>query len=75
MTPAEMKEARQALGMTQKQLAEALELDGPYAKHTVRSWENGKRGIGGPVRVAIRLLLKHQKPKRAKPASEGPANA
>ena len=56
-----------ALGLTQQGLADALELDGKYSRDTVRSWENGMRPISGPAKVAIRLLLKHEKPK-PKPA-------
>lgn len=61
MTPLELKEARRTLGMTQRELAEALELDGPFAKDSVRRWENGKRAISGPVRVAVRYMLAHHK--------------
>ena len=58
MTPAEVKAARLAMGMTQAQLATALELSGD-GKRTVRHWETdaGKFQITGPARVAIRLLL------------------
>ena len=59
MTPAEVKAARLAMGMTQAQLAAALELTGENGKRTVRHWESdgGKFQITGPARVAIRLLL------------------
>jgi DNA-binding transcriptional regulator YiaG len=66
VTPTELKEARATLGMTQRQLADALELSGTWPQHTVRSWENGKRPITGPARVAIRLMLKHHKPRKPK---------
>jgi len=57
MTPQEVRAARHALGLTLVQLGELLELEGGYAGDTVRSWENGRRPISGPARVAIRLLL------------------
>ena len=58
MTPAEVKAARLALGMTQAQLADALRLAGD-GKRTVRHWEteNGKHGISGPASVALELML------------------
>jgi DNA-binding transcriptional regulator YiaG len=56
-TPDEVREARKALGMTQAELADALELEGNYGKDSVRNWERGKRSISGPCRVAIRLML------------------
>lgn len=58
MEPNDVKDARQALGMTQQQLADALGLTGPYAKDTVRNWESGKRPISGPAATCIRYLLK-----------------
>lgn len=53
MTPDEFKAARLAAGLaTQQAAADALESD----LRTVRRWENGERGIPGPVRVALRLM-------------------
>ena len=58
MTPEEFKAARQAVGLsTQQAAADALECD----LRTVRRWENGERGIPGPVRVALRLMGSPQK--------------
>lgn len=57
MTPDDIRGARLRLGLTQQGLADALELEGPYAKDTVRSWESGKRPISGPARVAIRMMV------------------
>jgi DNA-binding transcriptional regulator YiaG len=58
MTPAEVRAYRQALGMTQADLASALRLasDG---KRTVRHWETegGKFSITGPASVALELLV------------------
>ena len=50
MKPDEVREARQALGLTQSQLADLLELKGPYGKDTVRAWESGQRFKFGAVR-------------------------
>lgn len=50
MTPAEVRAARDTLGLTQKQLAAVMGLRGPA---TVAEWENGKRNIGS---TAARLL-------------------
>jgi len=52
VTPAELRSAREAMGLTQTELAEALET----ALRTVQHWEAGDRAIPGPVRVALRLL-------------------
>ena len=59
MPPAEVKAARLAMGMTQTQLAAALELTGENGRRTIRHWETdgGKFQITGPARVAIRLML------------------
>lgn len=58
MTPAEVRAARLALGMTQAELAAKLRLasDG---KRTVRHWETdgGKYQVSGPASVAIELML------------------
>lgn len=59
MTPLEIKAARLALGMNQREFAEALRVSG---EATVRSWESGRRAISGPATVAIELMLKHTPP-------------
>jgi DNA-binding transcriptional regulator YiaG len=56
LKPLELRAARIALGMNQRELAEALLLSG---EATIRSWESGRRPISGPAQVAIRLMLKH----------------
>lgn len=59
--------ARAALGLTQAQLADALELGGGVnAKDSVRNWERNKRPISGPARVAIRLMLATMPKKKRK---------
>ena len=58
MTPADIKAARQRLGLTQAGLAGRLRLSGANAADTVRSWEAGRRPISGPAQVAIEMMLK-----------------
>lgn len=56
MTPAEIRSARQSLGLSTNGLAEALRL-GKGGGRTVRRWESGETPISGPAQVAIELLL------------------
>jgi DNA-binding transcriptional regulator YiaG len=58
MRPLEIRAARLALGMNQREFAEALRVSG---EATVRSWESGRRAISGPATVAIELMLKGAK--------------
>jgi DNA-binding transcriptional regulator YiaG len=58
MTPEEFRSGRQALGMTQQQLANAMGLTGDYAKDTIRNWETGKRPISGTAATLLRYMLK-----------------
>jgi DNA-binding transcriptional regulator YiaG len=55
VSPLEFKAARLALGLSQKEMAEALRVAG---EATIRSWESGRRPISGPVSVAVELMLK-----------------
>ena len=48
--------ARRALGMTQRQLGEALGLHGDPAR-SIRKFERGETAVSGPVRVTVRLML------------------
>jgi len=76
MTAQEVKDARVVLGMTQQQLADALDLESKYSKEAVRGWERGHRRVTGPAGVAIRLMLElHEiKAKRSrKPAVKAEA--
>jgi transcriptional regulator with XRE-family HTH domain len=59
MTPADLRTARKALGYTQHELAEALRM-GAHGWQTISAWENGKRGIPGPVQIALQCLLEHK---------------
>lgn len=56
MTPVEVKAARQRLGLTQEQMAEALRL-GKDGRRIVRGWEKGERKPSGPTTLAIEYLL------------------
>ena len=55
MSPLEIKAARLALGMNQREFAEALRVG---SEAVIRSWESGRRPISGPASVAIELMLK-----------------
>ena len=62
MTPADLRAARQSLGLTLSGMARALRL-GKCGRDTVRAWESdaNARGIPGPVQVAVECLLNHGK--------------
>lgn len=57
MTPAELAEARQRLGMKASDLGRALELADKVPGRQIRRWETGEAAIPGPAAVAIRLML------------------
>jgi DNA (cytosine-5)-methyltransferase 1 len=59
MTPAEVKDSRHRLGLSQSGLAEVLRL-GPNGERTVRRWEQGDIPITGPASLAIELLLEKE---------------
>jgi DNA-binding transcriptional regulator YiaG len=61
MTPAAVKAARLALGMTQAELAATLRLAGD-GKRSIRQWEKGTYPIGGPASVVIEALLTGWRP-------------
>lgn len=54
MTPAELREARQTLGLSAARFAAAV---GVADGRTVRRWEAGDREIPGSVAILVRLLL------------------
>lgn len=56
MTPAELRNARKALGLTQKGLAEALRM-GTHGWQSISKWERDGSTIPGPAQVAVELLL------------------
>ena len=53
MTPAEVRAARERLGLTTQQLATALEC----TVRAVQQWESGVRNVPGPARVALRMMV------------------
>jgi transcriptional regulator with XRE-family HTH domain len=57
-TGAEFRAARQALGLTQKQMAEALRM-GKYGWQSISSWESAGNDIAvpGPAQVAVEFLI------------------
>ena len=59
MTPADFRNARKALGLTQHQLAEALHM-GKWGWQTISKWENGSQPVPGPVQVALNCLVSHR---------------
>lgn len=54
MTPAELKTARHALGLTAEGFAAWL---GVQSGRTVRRWELGERDIPGPVAVLVKSAI------------------
>lgn len=60
MQPLEIRAARLALGMNQREFAEALRVG---SEGVIRSWESGRRPISGPATVAIELMLWSSSPR------------
>lgn len=54
LTPAELKSARRALGLSAEGFARLVQVE---SGRTVRRWEAGERDIPGPVRVLTRAIL------------------
>lgn len=75
MTPTELREARQTLGLSARQMAEALtdpthvDLRPAVNARTIRRWEQDGTGedIPHPVVVAVRLMLERAKPTKVSP--------
>jgi DNA-binding transcriptional regulator YiaG len=61
MTPARFKLIREALGLSQADLAGVLRL-GSHGKRTVARWEAGEVAVPGPVSVALEALESGWKP-------------
>lgn len=61
LEPAEVRAAREAFGLTQKQMDQKLGV----GKDTTRDWERGKRAVPGPAALAVKLLLALRDAKRA----------
>ncbi len=58
MTPAKLKQARQALGYSLTDMADALRLSPENGGDTIRKMEAGKVRITGPIMVAVSAMLK-----------------
>lgn len=58
MTPADLRAAREALGLTQTGLAKALRLSPKNGDRSVRIWEAEGNTVPGPVQVAVEFMLK-----------------
>ena len=54
MTPAKFKRGREALGLSQKGLAEVFKVQ---SDRTIRKWEAGERAIPGPAVVLMTYWL------------------
>lgn len=63
--PQDVRRARAKLGMSARELAEALRM-GTGAGRTIRRWESGETTITGPAAVAIEAMLAGFEPKQAK---------
>lgn len=61
MTPAELRTARKALGLTQHGLAEALRM-GTHGWQSVSRWEQDGNTVPGPVQVAVEMLIASRAP-------------
>ena len=58
MAPADLRTARKALGLSQKELAKALRM-GEHGWQSVSRWERDGSSIPGPAQVAVECLLRH----------------
>lgn len=56
MTPQDFKKFRENLGLTQQQMAEALRLKTDRA---ISQYENGERGISGPISLCLDYIRKY----------------
>jgi DNA-binding transcriptional regulator YiaG len=56
VTPADLRDARGRLGLTQKGLAKALNM-GVHGWQSVSRWERDDSTVPGPVSVAVALML------------------
>lgn len=78
LTPDEVREARQTLGLSLTELAILLGLAN-HDPRTVRSWETGRREISGPCSAAIRLAVENHhlrnKGRRAAPVAKAPVSS
>lgn len=57
MTGEQFKAIRTKLGLSQKAMAERLQM-GAHGWQTISGWENGKQPVPGPVSVAMAGIAK-----------------
>jgi transcriptional regulator with XRE-family HTH domain len=55
-----LREIREQLGMTQRQLAQALQLTEKGGADYVRHMEKGRRRVSGPIRVAVQSMASRE---------------
>lgn len=58
MTPADFRNARKALGLSQKEMARALRLSEKNGDRSIRIWESEGNTVPGPVQVAVEFMLR-----------------
>ena len=61
------RRCREALGLSQAEIAAALNVSGG---RTVRKWETGERAIPGPAWVALRYMLREHRQRELADAVE-----
>jgi hypothetical protein len=71
VTPADLRTARKALGLTQSGLAAALRLSPKNGDRSIRIWEQEGNTVPGPVQVAVGFMLEQMG--QGKTASKTPA--
>lgn len=57
MSPEEFKSARKRLGMTVRDMSDALRLSEANGYRTVRRMESGEIPVSGPISVAVEAML------------------
>jgi transcriptional regulator with XRE-family HTH domain len=57
MTSEEFKAARKQLGMTVRQMADALRLSSTNGYRMIRRIESGETEVSGPISVAVEAML------------------
>jgi DNA-binding transcriptional regulator YiaG len=67
MTPAEVRAAREALGLSTKQLAAAMDC----TQRWVQQWESGERPMPGVAKLALAFMLRT--PRARWPSVRSPA--
>ena len=63
MTQDDIRRIRKGMGMSQRQLAQALRL-GPNGDRTIRRWERGVIPITGPASLALEYMEKENGSKK-----------